>query len=283
MSTRRQTSWWMQQRRLGWLRIGLLSIIAFALALPLMWTLLASFGVQPVTPPFGWAWPPMLEHYSEVGVADPNFWWALATTSVIAALATCLTVMIALLAAYSLVRARFRGRHLLLQSFLILASLPVMAYVIPLSDIMRRLHGQDTVLGLVLAQTAVYAPLATYILFGYLARLPLEVEEAAQLDGAGLLLMLQTVVLPSAAPGIAATAIIVFVFHWNTLLVPLVLTNGNIKTIPVIMSDFFTFERELEWPTAAAALITSLVPLTLIVTLAYRTLAAFGLATNAEG
>ena len=72
------------------------------------------------------------------------------------------------------------------------------------------------------------------------------------------------------APTVAATAIVVFVLDWNMLLVPLVLTGGEVKTVPVAMSDFFTFERELDWPTAAAALVVSLAPVALLVAAFHR-------------
>ncbi len=282
IKTKQQPNWWIQQRRRGWLRMGLLSFLAFIFALPIVWTLLASFGVQPTTPALAWTWPPVLEHYQEIGVADPNFWQALATTSLISALATGLAVTLALLAAYSLVRSRFAGRHLLLQSFLLLASLPVMAYIIPLSLITRWLHLQDSAPGLVLAQTAIYAPLATYVLFGYLARLPREVEEAAHLDGANLLRLLVAIIVPEATLGLAATAVIVFILQWNTFVAPLVLTNGAIKTLPLLMSDFFTFERELAWPTAAAALMTAVTPLLVLVALAHHTLTGFSFTSEEQ-
>jgi ABC-type glycerol-3-phosphate transport system permease component len=68
-----------------------------------------------------------------------------------------------------------------------------------------------------------------------------------------------------------------FVLDWNLLLVPLVLTSGEIKTIPVAMMDFFTFERELDWPTAAAALLVSLVPLAILAGVFHRVLERFSL------
>ena len=80
------------------------------------------------------------------------------------------------------------------------------------------------------------------------------------------------------APAVAATAIIVFVLDWNMLLVPLVLAGVEIRTLPVAMVDFFTFERELDWPTAAAALIISLLPLTILVAFGHRLLDQFTLA-----
>ena len=130
---------------------------------------------------------------------------------------------------------------------------------------------------MVLSEAAVTAPLAVFVLHGALAQLPTEWEEAAVLDGAGLAAIVGRVVLPLAAPSLAATAIVLFVIDWNMLIVPLVLTSGDIKTIPVALSDFFTFERELEWPTAAAALIVSLAPVAVLVTVFHGVLDRFSL------
>ena len=70
---------------------------------------------------------------------------------------------------------------------------------------------------------------------------------------------------------------VLFVLAWNLLLVPLVLTSGEIKTVPVAMMDFFTFERELDWPTAAAALVVSLVPVAILGGIFHRVLERFTL------
>ena len=262
-------------------RVILLLAALFAFLLPLAWTVLASFGLLPdnsASPP-SWKGPVSLGHFSEIGVAEPAFWQELATSIASAACAAALSVGVAFLGAYALVRSYFSAGRLLTQGFLVLASLPVMAYVIPLSDVMRRVHLVDTFAGVVLAEAAVTAPLAVYVLHGALAQLSPEWEEAAVLDGAGLFRVLGRVVLPLVAPSVAATAIVLFVIDWNMLLVPLVLTSGQVKTVPVGMSDFFTFERELDWPTAAAALIVSLAPLALLVSVFHRLLERFRLDT----
>jgi ABC-type glycerol-3-phosphate transport system permease component len=165
----------------------------------------------------------------------------------------------------------------LTQSFLVLASLPAMAYVLPLSTFMRRSHFGDTLPGLALSEATVTAPLAVYVLCGFLVQLSREWEEAAVLDGAGLGRVLRSIVVPLAAPTLAATAVIMFVLDWNLLVVPLLITGINVRTIPVAMVDFFTFERELDWPTAAAALMVSLVPLTVAIAVVHRLLDRFTL------
>jgi len=162
------------------------------------------------------------------------------------------------------------------QSFLVLATLPVIAYVIPLSELARHVHLRDTFVGMALANAAVFAPLALYVVYRYVAQIPAELEEAAFLEGASLSRVLWEVIAPAAAPGLAATVLLVFVLNWNMLLVPLALAV-RIKTIPMAIIDFFTFEREVEWSIAAAALIVSLVPVVAIVAVAHRILERFSL------
>ncbi len=269
----------------GWLRVLLLGVAVLAFGLPLIWTALASFGVEPdnnSSPPT-WSLPPSTEHYTEIGIAEPTFAEELTTSTSLALLATALTLGISFLAAYAMARSIFRGKRLLVQGFLILACLPVMAYAVPLTDTVGHLHLEDTFIGVMLAQTAVFSPLAIYILYGYLSQVPRELEESVRLDGGSTLQVIRNVALPLASPGLAATGIIVFVLNWNLFLVPLVLTTSRIRTIPVAMSDFFTFERELEWPTAAAALTTSLVPLVILIALAHRLLEEFRLPFSEPG
>jgi ABC-type glycerol-3-phosphate transport system permease component len=258
-----------------------LALVAFLL--PLVWAALASFGVTPrgIGPPT-LKWPPTFEHYGEVGIAEPHFWQELATSTAVSAAATVVTVAAALLAAYGLARSAFRRKQVVVQGFLVLASLPAMAYAITLGEVFRRLGLSGTYPGLVLGTAAVTAPLAVYVLHGHLSQQSVDTEEAAWLDGAGLLRILWSVILPATAPVVAATAIVVFVLDWNLLLVPLVLSGVEVKTLPVAMIDFFTFERELEWPTAAAALMISLVPLAILVAAGYRLLDRFTLGTAAD-
>ncbi|HET7421462.1 MAG TPA: carbohydrate ABC transporter permease [Candidatus Dormibacteraeota bacterium] len=261
------------------LRLLVLSAVAAAFLLPLAWTLLASFGVIPddTTRPPSWTWPPTLQHFSEIGVAEPAFWQELGTSSLAALGAAALGIAVAFPAAFGLARSGIGASRTLTQAFLVLASLPPMAYVIPLSDLSRRAHLIDTFAGLTFAEAAVTAPLAVFVLYGAIAQLSPEWEEAALIDGAGLLRILRRVVLPLVAPSLAATFLVLFVLDWNMLLVPLVLTSGEIKTVPVALSDFFTFERELDWPTAASALVVSLAPLALLVAVFHRLLEGFAL------
>lgn len=271
--------WQAQKRRGKWGRALLLAAALLVVLAPLLWSLLASVNVMPdnsQSPP-AWSWPPRLENYVEIGVTSPDFVQDLLNTVLVSAVATALTVLVSFLAAYSLSRSHSRSIRTAVQGFLILASVPIMAYAIPLSDTVRHLRLYDTFAGVALANTAVYAPLATYILYGYLVQVPVDLEESAHLDGAPPWRIVWRVVAPMAAPGVLATAVIVFVLNWNLLLVPQVLSESHVKTIPLLLTDFFKLEREIDWPSAAAVLITSLVPLVAFVFAVHRILERFTL------
>src|SRR3989442_3805995 len=218
----RSAGWRAQRRRDAWGRGVLLGVVVFALIVPLIWTLLASFEINPEAngwPP-AWTLPPSAESYAEVMTQVPSFPRVYATSLIVSITATLLTIGTAFLAAYSLARWRFRGTRAVVQSFLVLASLPAMAYVIPLSDFTRELHLRDTFAGVALASAAVYAPLAVFILYGYLEQVPRSLEEIALLEGARLFQIAWKVVVPASAPGLAATAMLILLLHWNIVLRP---------------------------------------------------------------
>ena len=127
-----------------------IAAVTGAFLLPLAWTGLAAVGVLPddsMRPP-SWTGPPTLDHIADIGVAEPTFWQELATSTVTAIVAACLTVAVAFPAAFALARSRYRARRAVTQGFLVLASLPVMAYAFPLADLSRRVHLIDTFAGI---------------------------------------------------------------------------------------------------------------------------------------
>lgn len=281
---RRAAGWRAQRRRRAWGRGVFLGACVLGLTMPIAWTMLASFEIKPEDrswPP-GWTGPPTADSYLEVMTRIPHFPQVVGTSLLLATSATVLTVGTAFLGAYSLARWGFRGRRVVVQGFLVLASLPVVAYVIPLSGLARQVRLHDTFLGVTLAAAAVYAPLAVYVLFGYLAQVPPALEEVARLEGAGMLQIMYKIVAPAVGPGLAATGVLVFVLDWNLFLVPAALTLNHVKTIPVALSDFYTYERELEWSNAAAAITVSLLPVAALAAFAHRILERFSLSPTAE-
>jgi ABC-type glycerol-3-phosphate transport system permease component len=224
-----------------------------------------------LSPP-AWTLPPRWDTYLEIRDEQTHFWEEFLLSAVVSLLTTALTVTVAFMAAYGLARSTFKFRTHFVHLLFILACLPPIAYVLPLREIYHLIRLQDTFWGVTLAETALFAPLATYILYGSLAQLSIEAEESARLDGASLPLLLTRIILPILSPVVLATAVLVFVLSWNQFILPLVLTDIHVKVLPVQMRDFFTLEREFEWPKAAAVIILSLLPAAIFVAAAHRAL-----------
>lgn len=271
--------------RARWARGALVGGLVLATLLPLAWTVLASLEIVPddAARPPSWTWPPSAEQYAALLAGDPTFRRAFATSLALSAATTALAVALAFLAAYGLSRSRVRGARVLVQGLLVLAVLPALAYVIPLSDLVRRLHLHDTAVGVTLASAAAVAPLAVFLLYGYVERLPPALEEMARLDGASLPRTLWACVLRSAAPGLAAAGALTFILSWNLFLVPLALALPRIRTVTVALSDVFLFERDLEWPRAAAALVIALLPAVALVATGHRALERLGPGPSGAG
>jgi multiple sugar transport system permease protein len=146
--------------------------------------------------------------------------------------AMVVTVIIAVFAAYAFARLQFRFKRTIFVSVLATLLLPAYATLIPLYRIMASLSLVNTYLGVILVYVSGFLPLAIWILYNYFNSIPKELEEAAFVDGATPMRALLRVVIPVAAPGIAAAAIISFLLGWAQFLFPLVLTT-NISTQPV--------------------------------------------------
>jgi multiple sugar transport system permease protein len=157
---------------------------------------------------------------------------SLLNSAIESGVAMIVTVVIAILAAYAFARLQFRFKRTIFVSVLATLLLPAYATLIPLYRIMASLGLVNTYLGVILVYVSGFLPLAIWILYNYFNSIPRELEEAAFVDGATALRALLRVVIPVAAPGIAAAAIISFLLGWAQFLFPLVLTT-NLSTQPV--------------------------------------------------
>jgi ABC-type glycerol-3-phosphate transport system permease component len=267
------------RRRSGLIRPLLLGMALVIALVPIAWTALAAVGIAPDnhTSPPSFVIAPTFDHLADVTTVEPAFWQELATSAGVSIAAAFISGAVAFLAAYAISRSGPAAARRLGPGLLVLATLPVMAYVLPLSELMRRLGWLDSIAGITFAESAATAPLAIYIFSAHLASVSRDGEEAARLDGASIWRVLRAVVLPVAAPVVAATTIVLCVLDWNMLLTPLVLTGINVRTLPVVLTDFFTLEREVDWPTAAAALTISLAPLVLMIGALRRIVERFSL------
>ncbi|WP_170265538.1 carbohydrate ABC transporter permease [Thiohalocapsa marina] len=247
-------------------RLGSLLIIAYAL-LPLAWIL--SLSLKPAADLGDRRFIPArisLEHYRAI-FSDAQFPAALWNSIGIAAIATLLSVLLAMLAAYAIVRLRFRGRELILGAALAIAMFPPIAVIGPIFELWRHLGLYDTWLGLILPYMTFTLPLAIWILAAFFREIPWDLEQAARVDGATPLQAFRHVIVPLAAPGVVTAAILVFIFAWNDFLFAAALTSTNdARTVPAAIA-FFTGSSRFELPTGAiaAASVVVTLPVTLLV------------------
>jgi multiple sugar transport system permease protein len=161
--------------------------------------------------------------------------------SVIASLAaTILCVTIAALGGYAFTRLNFPGRRTLFIAVVATLAIPGYAVLIPLYRIMIGMRLVDTFAGITLIYVSAYLPLTLWLMRSVFESLPLSLEEAAQIDGAGRLYVFFRIVLPLAGPGLTAAAILTFLGAWGQYLVPLVFSPTLTKPLTVLIPEFAT-------------------------------------------
>ena len=256
-------------------RAGSLLVIAYAL-LPVAWIL--ALSLKPAADLNDNRFIPQrisLKHYRAV-FADAQFPAALWNSIGIAAISTLLAVILAMFAAYAIVRLRFRSRGLILGAALSIAMFPPVAVIGPLFNLWRTLGLYDTWPGLILPYMTFTLPLAIWTLAAFFREIPWDLDKAARVDGATPLQAFRHVIAPLAAPGVFTAAILVFIFAWNDFLFAAALTSTNdARTVPAAIA-FFTGSSRFELPTGsiAAASVVVTVPVTLVVLLFQRRIVA---------
>jgi len=221
------------------------------------------------------------EHYRAI-FQDAQFPAALANSIGIALVSTLLAVMLAMFAAYAIVRLEFRGKGLVLGGALAIAMFPAISIIGPLFNIWRTLGLFDTWLGLIIPYMTFTLPLAIWTLSAFFREIPWDLEKAARVDGATPFQAFRRVIVPLAAPGVFTAAILVFIFAWNDFLFAISLTSTNdARTVPAAIA-FFTGSSRYELPTGsiAAASVVVTVPV-MIMVLAFQRRIVAGLTAGA--
>src|ERR1700756_4290602 len=188
------------------------------------------------------------------GIFRGNFFSsALINSAGIGLLTTVIAVVVGAMAAYALARLGFPGKRMLIGATLLISMFPAISLVTPLFNIERRVGLFDTWPGLIIPYIAFALPLAIYTLSAFFREIPWDPEKAAKMDGASSAQAFRKVIAPLAAPGIVTTAILVFIFAWNDLLLALSLTATNAAiTAPVAIANF-TGSSQFEEPTGSIA------------------------------
>ena len=171
--------------------------------------------------------------------AASQFKYALINSLIISLTSTAIALVSGVLAAYAFARFNFRGKNTLFYSAIITQMIPPVALLIPMYVIYRRLGLADTKIGLIVIYLSLALPFVIWIMKGYMSNLPMELEDAAKIDGCTQMQAFFKVMLPLSAPGLASTAIFVFIISWNEFFYAVNLTSSlAAKTIPVIITEF---------------------------------------------
>ncbi|MDR3078411.1 MAG: carbohydrate ABC transporter permease [Planctomycetota bacterium] len=185
------------------------------------------------------------------------------------------TVTLSVFAGYALSRLRFRFRQQILIGVLVTQMFPMVVLLIPLYIFYLKAHLLNTWVGLVLAYTSFALPFGVWMIKGFIDSVPVEMEEAAMIDGCSRMGALFRIVVPMAMPGIVATGIFAFLDAWNNLLFPLTLINElEMKTLPPGMILYFMGQFRADWGGMMATSFLTTVPVVVIFVLVQRYLVA---------
>ena len=178
---------------------------------------------------------------------DKTFGRALVNSLVVSTVATALTLVMGCMAAYALVRFRFMGRGVTSLTTLMVRMVPPAVLLVPVFGIWTFQYGLDgTRIGLILVYVAMNLPFVIWILQSFIVQVPIQLEEAARMDGAGPFRTFFLVVLPLIKPGLAAAAIFTFRIAWNEFLLANALADRNTRTVPVTIVNSLT-EYDIDW------------------------------------
>ena len=216
----------------------------------------ANPGLLPANPTF--------DSYAKV-FAIPTFWTSLGNSLTVGIGTTVLTILIAVPAAYAFARFNFRGRGFLLLFTLLPRLVPNLALMVPLYRLAVETGAIDKIFTLVVVYTGMLLPLAVFLLVGFYQKIPVEVEEAASIDGATLFQRLRYVVLPLSIPALITIGVLAFREAWNEFTLVLVLmTSATSRTLPSELYSLEGTEGIPDYPTQAALALLTVIPFILV-------------------
>ena len=251
------------RRRMSSLIVGVAAwIIGLIFVTPVLYMLLTSLHSEPdaaTNPPSFFA-PLTVEGYANFFGAGTGTspWPSLINSATASVLSMILVLVLSIPAAYALSIRPVRKWTDVMFFFLSTKMLPVVAGLLPIYLIAQFAGMLDNIYTLVIIYTSMNLPIAVWMMRSFLAEVPVEMLEAASLDGAGLIRTLRSVVVPVVLPGIAATSLICFIFSWNELLFARVLTATVAQTAPVYLTGFVTSQGLFLAKVCAAAVAVSL-------------------------
>lgn len=255
----------MKHIRKSWWAYSLIAVFILTFNIPIVFTILNSFKTnqQILTQPPVWIFSPILEHYERI-FSDANFpvWFYLKNSMSVSVIGTLLTLLIAFPAAYTMARHNTGGEK---YEFWLLSTrmLPGAVFIIPTYVLFSTLGLVDSIFGLILINLSFNLPLAIWIIRGFIREIPLEIDEAADLDGASTLQIMRKIIFPMTAPGLIAVAVLTFAASWNEYFFSLVFTDLHATTFTVAGQRFMT-GHAIMWGEISAAVTIAVIPVIMV-------------------
>ena len=223
--------------------VYLVALLVVAVTLgPVLYGALGGFrtNAQLAEDPAGLPSPWVMKNYAGV-VTNPDFWRYALNSTAIALITTAVAVLAGVMAAYPLARYQFKLREPLFMVFVLGLLFPAAVAIVPLFILVTRdLQLGNTWWGVALPQAAFALPITVVILRPFLMALPRELEEAAFIDGASRVGVFWKIALPLSMPGLVTVGVLAFVASWNAYLLPLLLLQGEMRTLPLGVADYST-------------------------------------------
>lgn len=265
-------------RLLVWVPLAVL--VAWSL-IPILWSVAASFKSPLEVYQANWIpREPTLGNYGEL-LGSARFWRFFGNSLFLALTSTALALFASSLAAYAFARYAFRWRNVLLLAILVPRILPRASLIVPLYELVERLGLLDTYVALIVTYTATAVPLSTWILIGFFNAVPVELEEAAAIDGASLWQRLWRIVVPIAIPGMVTVGVLALREAWNEFPFVLAFTTGMEKrTLPYqlfLLRDSMGIQ---DWPLVNAFTALTILPI-LVLYLVFERRIVSGLTSGA--
>jgi len=225
----------------------LIFILGFLYLVPVIVLFLTSFKtqIQIMEKGFNWFFMPTLMNYSNV-LLEQGFLRYMTNSLIVGLASTFVTLIIGGFASYALVRFNFFGKGTISFGTLLLRMIPPAVLVVPIYVLWSYFGLSDTRLGLIIIYVGLNLPFTIWVLISFISDVPVELEEAAVVDGCGPWKIFFIVILPLIKPGLAAAAIFTFRIAWNEFILALVLTNRMTRTLPVATTIYMT-DTGVEW------------------------------------
>lgn len=247
--------------------LGMLALAVFILA-PVLWIVMMSFKtkIDVVSVPPKFIFTPTLDNYlalfglGKVGLLTGSSFLSFFKNSLILSLGSVLlSLLLGMPAAYAIARLRFAAKESLAFTFLSFRFVPEVTIILPLYIVYQKLHLYNTFLGLILVYQLISLPLLIWMMRSYFEEIPIAIEQAARTDGYSWVWTFFRLVLPLAAPGVAATLVLAFIFCWNNFVFGLMLGGTNTQPVTVGLLSFMG-TNEVQWGLMAAATVVAIIP-----------------------